>query len=170
MRRVVIFRLIPVDDPPKGLPIASPTSSEREIHKTEPGVRSSPFDGEPSPAQQTAAKLLLRYAAFARWSRQAEVTGYRIKTRASLTDLHVDLFDVTHNEVLVVLPSCARPGIWEALGRLHDQARFFTPLPRRVLLLPDEPDADLTELLLVQHVTAVWPSGPREFSRTSSML
>ncbi|MGW4890745.1 hypothetical protein ACWEQL_00525 [Kitasatospora sp. NPDC004240] len=166
VRRVFVFRLLPLDGPPTGLPHAVRTPAKRQVRETQPGVRTNPFGAKPSPAQFAAAKLLLRYESFIRWKAGAQATGYRITTGTNITELQVELFDLTRNEVVVTLASCARPAVWEALGRLHDQARFFTPRPRRVLLLPNEPDADLAELLRTQHITAVWPSGPSGFART----
>ncbi len=169
VRRAIVFRLLPLNGTPTGLPVAAPVAREREVRRVDPGTARGSVLGriEPSPAQRGAARLLLRYEAYARWAHQAELTGFRIRAFGAVTALHVDLFDLTCNELVVARASCARAVVWEALGELHDLARFFTPTPRRVLLLPCEPDADLTELLLTQHVTAAWPCGARDFARTA---
>ncbi|MCG7522841.1 hypothetical protein MHW47_00025 [Streptomyces sp. OfavH-34-F] len=77
----------------------------------------------------------------------------------------VDLYDLTRNE-LVATATQARAAVREAIGELHDIARYFAPEPTRVLALPAQPDKDLSELLHRQQVSAVWPIGPRGFGRT----
>jgi hypothetical protein len=46
-----------------------------------------------------------------------------------------------------------------AIGQLADYARFVTPTPQRVLLLPERPAADLVDLLKREHITLLVPPG-----------
>jgi hypothetical protein len=166
VRSALVFRLLPLNGPPQGLPVAVAAAEERELRRTAPGAAlgSVLLRTKPSAAQRSAGKLL-RYEAYARWTCQAELTGYRIRLPHTLTELPVDLVDLTRNELIVVRPTTARTAVWTALGELHDLVRFFDPAPRRVLLLPAEPSRDLIDLLHGEQVTVVWPSGPEEFTR-----
>ncbi|MFB7378576.1 hypothetical protein ACFC6U_27930 [Kitasatospora purpeofusca] len=166
VRQVFVFRLRPLTGPPRGLPHRAAAVTQRRVEKTGPGVRLTLPGQILAPAQQAAADMLARYEGFLRLSERSETAGYRITTGHSLSEIHVELFDHTREELVVPLASRARPGVWEALGRLNDQARFFTPAPRRALLLPGQPDPDLMDLLLSQHVTAIWPSGPFSYARS----
>ncbi|MFJ4680521.1 hypothetical protein [Kitasatospora sp. NPDC088783] len=163
VRRTVVFRLTPLDGPPHTLPPVEATAARLRLRRTEPGI---PTGTAPTPGHEAAAKLLRDYELHARHIHQCDVTGYRITPADSLTSWHVELLDHTRNEVLATLTTLARPAVWEALGRLHDQARHFRPRPRRVLLMPTGPDAGLAALLRAQKVTALWPSGPEDFTRT----
>lgn len=168
VRRAVVFRLLPLNGSPLvGLPVADPVARRRTVQPTAPcSVPGAVLrHAEPSPAQEAASKLLRHYESHARWSHKADLTGYRIKIAGAFTELHVDLYDLTRNELVVARATSARAAVQGAIGELHDLVRYFDPEPRRVLLLPSPPSSDLMELLLRQQVTAMWPSGPREFVR-----
>ncbi|MFD5610479.1 hypothetical protein [Kitasatospora sp. NPDC127060] len=168
VRQALVFRLRPLSGPPRGLPDQAAAVTERQVTRTAPGIRSALPGQRLAPAQQAAAEMLARYEGFLRLSDRCETAGYRIATGHSLSEMQVELFDRTREELVVTLASCARPGVWEALGRLNDQSRFFAPTPRRALLLPGQPDPDLMDLLLSQQVTAIWPSGPFSYARSEA--
>jgi hypothetical protein len=45
-----------------------------------------------------------------------------------------------------------------AIGQLADYVRLVEPTPRKVLLLPEKPRADLVELARSQEIEVSWPS------------
>ncbi|KUN57569.1 MULTISPECIES: hypothetical protein [Streptomyces] len=110
-------------------------------------------------------ELLVGYDDFIRASHEAEVAGYLIQI-AEDDVLSVDLFDVTRHEVVVARGSEAANTVLGALGEVLLVARFFTPVPTRLVLLPALPSPDLVDLLHELDVTIVWPSGPRMFTRS----
>ncbi|MCM2430940.1 hypothetical protein [Streptomyces sp. RKAG337] len=169
VRKALVFRLLPLKGPPTGLRPAEPVARRKVLQRSPPcpAGGTAPGRAEPSPAQEAASRLLRQYEHYARWERRADLTGYRIKIAGAITELGVDLYDLTRNELVVARASLARAVVREAIGELHDLARYFDPEPTRVLLLPSRPDKDLSELLHRQQVTAVWPIGPRRFGRTS---
>ncbi|MEV7123948.1 hypothetical protein [Kitasatospora griseola] len=165
-RRVMVFQLLPVGEPPQGLPHAAPAPLQRTVTGIGPGDLAYHLALLPqTPAREAARDLMLRYEVFLRWTEYASMERFRITTGHSATPLYVELLNNSRNELVVPVPSLARPGIWEALGRLRDQARFFESNPRGALLLPGQPDPDLADLLRGQEVIAIWPSGPLVYTR-----
>lgn len=118
-----------------------------------------------SPQRRVVNELLVGYDDFIRASREAEVAGYMIQI-AEDDALSVDLFDVTRHEVVVARGSAAASTVLSALGEVLLAARFFTPAPARLVLLPYLPSPDLVDLLHELDVTIVSPSGPRTFTRS----
>ncbi|WP_086809711.1 hypothetical protein [Streptomyces reticuliscabiei] len=110
-------------------------------------------------------ELLVGYDDFIRTSHEAEVAGYVIQI-AEDDVLTVDLFDVTRHEVVVARHSEAANTVLSALGEVLLAARFFTPVPTRLVLLPALPSSDLIDLLHEVDVTIVWPSGSGTFTRS----
>ncbi|MFJ5068408.1 hypothetical protein ACIQC7_18635 [Kitasatospora sp. NPDC088556] len=168
VRRAIVFRLLPLNGAPTGLSTADPIAERNTVRPigTGTGTGTVMRVADPSPAEEAAGRLLRAYESYARWAHQAKLSSYLVTVAGAFTELHVDLYDLTRNELVVARATAARPVVREAIGELHDLARYFDAEPRRVLLLPSPPDEDLTELLHHQQVSAVWPSGPREFARS----
>ncbi|MFI6688428.1 hypothetical protein [Streptomyces sp. NPDC050485] len=168
VRKALVFRLLPLNGPPVGLPTAEPVARRTVLQRTAPCPAGGLTPGrvEPSPAREATSRLLQQYEHHARWERRGDLTGYRIKVAGTFTELGVDLYDLTRNELVVARATLARATVREAVGELHDLARYFDPEPTRVLLLPSQPDRDLSEFLHRQQVTVVWPTGQRQFDRT----
>ncbi|MFI6112718.1 hypothetical protein [Kitasatospora sp. NPDC051164] len=164
VRRAIVFRLLPLNGAPRGLSTVDPIAELNAVRPIGPGTIMRTTD--PSPAEEAAGRLLRAYESYARWAYQAKLSSFRVKVAGAFAELHVDLYDLTRNELVVGRATAARPVVREAIGELHDLARYFDAEPRRVLLLPSAPDKDLTELLHRQQVSAVWPSGPRTFARS----
>ncbi|MEU8763410.1 hypothetical protein [Streptomyces sp. NPDC048659] len=164
VRRAVVFRLLPLNGAPTGLGTADPIAELNTVRQL--GLGTVMRAADPSPAEEAAGRLLRAYESYARWAYQAKLSSFRVKVAGTIAELHVDLYDLTRNELVVARATAARPVVREAIGELHDLARYFDAEPRRVLLLPSAPDKDLTELLHRQQVSAVWPSGPRAFARS----
>lgn len=118
-----------------------------------------------SPQRRVVDELLVGYDDYIRASYGAEVAGYVIQI-AEDDVLSIDLFDVTRHEVVVARSSEAMNTVVSALGEVLLAARFFTPAPTRLVLLPALPSSDLVNLLHGVDVTIVWPSGSGTFTRS----
>ena len=69
------------------------------------------------------------------------------------------LYDKTENVICEAKGSVARPSIRMAIGQLADYVRLVEPTPKKVLLLPERPRADLLDLARSQGIGVTWPSG-----------
>ncbi|MCJ0907035.1 hypothetical protein [Rhodococcus sp. ARC_M6] len=69
--------------------------------------------------------------------------------------LYTDVFDVTTGELVEVKADSGRATIRAALGQVLDYARHV-PHTSKAVLVPDEPGADLVDLLLRFGVAVVW--------------
>jgi len=167
LRSTIVFRLQPLDGPPEGLPLTAPLAATQQIVRTEPGFGRD-FLGlrvEAARNERATDALLDRYTMHLRTEHSANTAGYRITVPGSISVMHVELLNLSANELVVTSSSTARSVIRRMLGQLDDLARFFNPTPRRVLLLPAAPERDLAELLASRNITATWPS-PTGFDRT----
>lgn len=168
-RRIVVFRLLPLDGPPTGLPIAQPVAEETTIREVDVAT-ARPRQGalRTVPSQAAESKLLLRYEEHARWASGSTFVSYRITDGKAVTDKHVDRFDQTLNELVIARASTSQPSIWQAIGELHDLVRYFPAATGRTLVLPHAPDTGLAELLGSQGITATWPTGTDGFTRATT--
>lgn len=156
-RRALLFQLLPLNGPPSCLPAAAPAARQQHMRRTAPGIFPS-LHLVSSPSHQVADRLLQDYQVYARWKHGAAFTGYRISLPQTITELAVDLFDETRNELIAVRPTSSRPAVRDALGELLDLARCFPRQPQCALLLPAKPAEDLARLLLAQKVSILHPS------------
>ncbi|MBM7174037.1 restriction endonuclease, partial [Streptomyces sp. G44] len=83
-----------------------------------------------------------------------------------LLPLPVDLFDHTTNELVACSGSATRTHMLAAFGALIDMRRFFTPTPRRVMLVPSEPRPDLADFCTTYDTTLIWPGAKGQFLRS----
>ncbi|MGW1046566.1 hypothetical protein [Streptomyces sp. NPDC002547] len=146
----------------------SPTPSPRHrVHRVAPRTelirRVGPHPA--SPQRRAVDELLVSYDDYIRTAHDAEVAGYLINV-AEEEVLSIDLFDVTRHEVVVARHSEAAETVLSALGEILLVARYFTPVPTRLVLLPALPRPDLVDLLHEVDVTIAWPSGSRTFTRS----
>lgn len=166
-RSVIVYRLLPIDGPPSGLPTTARVPKHHEVLRIDPmltgTIRAVPH--EPSSSERAADKMLQRYEASVRWTHRFETASYRIRVARTLIELRAPLLDHTRNELVIARASTAREAVWQATGELMDLARFFAPTPRLLLLLPREPEENLAGYLRDQRVTAVWPSGRNSYCR-----
>ncbi|NUU20947.1 MAG: hypothetical protein HOV68_05435 [Streptomycetaceae bacterium] len=149
----LVFRLLPVDGPPHGLKLVTASSPELRVEPTAP-LRERHRWYEPTLTGLTA-RMLRRYATHLEDAGH-ELTGYRVLLPGLVTALPVDLFDRTRGELVVARPSMHRGAIWDAIGELHDLARFFQDA-RRLIVLPREPDPDTADLCARQQIAVTWP-------------
>jgi hypothetical protein len=104
------------------------------------------------------ARLVKRYAA---WIGQDVHFGVKgIKG----SKLFVDLFDVTHWQLLEAKAATDRETIRMAIGQLRDYKRFFDRPPTLAVLLPSRPSTDCMKLLTDNHISVIWENTSGRFS------
>jgi hypothetical protein len=176
IRQVIVFRLRPVGDvihdaaDELQLPgDIEPKSVERAVTATEEDARISEVaveeqhteralvdpSHEPYEAERREQKLVLAYKAHLE-RRGCQVMRFRIHPPGEAKPLYADLYDKTRNNLIEAKGSGTRAELRMALGQLADYGRFIKPPPRRAVLLPARPRADLEELLRSEDVAAVW--------------
>lgn len=150
LRKVIVFRLLPVDaEAPPAYP-ATPTGpavSVRDVpveaHEAET-FQSEPRR-EPTTAERREAGLVHRYVA---WLKAAggSATRNEIVHRDIGHALYTDLYDEVRQELIEAKSSASRHHVRLAIGQMADYARYVEHKSRAVLV-PSDPGPDLTELL-----------------------
>ena len=67
-----------------------------------------------------------------------------------------DLFNVTRHQLIEAKNDASRAKIRMAIGQVLDYRRFVTPEAAGAVLTPEEPAADLLELLATVGLAAIW--------------
>jgi hypothetical protein len=173
-RQVIVFRLVPVglvihdsiDELrlPEGV---TPAELDKgavgrnpvvviEVPVEQQHVEEVAVAGGPShTALRREQTLVLAYKAHLEKAGLA-VVGLRFRPQGEVRDIRADLFDRTRNNLVEAKGSGTRGQIREAIGQILDYERFISPEPRKAVLLPDRPRADLEDLLTACGIHAVW--------------
>lgn len=160
VRSVIVFRLRPLDGPPK------PSSSKLDRVGLS-GVEDVPVE-EQWTEKMFVAPSQLSYEADRR--EQALVLAFRdylLQQRHELARLKIvppgeakplfsDLIDRTTNTLYEAKGSVERGAIRMAIGQLADYKRFVEPSPQLAVLLPSRPREDLRDLLSGAAIGIVW--------------
>lgn len=72
--------------------------------------------------------------------------------------LYCDVFDKTTNTLYEAKGTVTRAAMRMAIGQLADYARLVDPAPSRVILMPEQPRADLVSLASSQGIDVAWPA------------
>jgi hypothetical protein len=81
-------------------------------------------------------------------------------------ELFVDLFDLTHWQLIEAKADTSRETIRRAIGQLRDYRRFFFPRrPALAVLLSERPSPSHMELLTDNHISVIWRAKRGSFSR-----
>jgi hypothetical protein len=121
---------------------------------------------EPYEAERREQPLVLALMAALR-GQGHEVDRLYLRPKGEPAPLLCDLYDITTNTVIEAKGSVARNSIRMAIGQLADYARLVTPAPQRVILVPEQPRADLLLLAASQGIGVTWPDGDGGFASTS---
>jgi hypothetical protein len=78
--------------------------------------------------------------------------------------LIVDLFDLTHWQLLEAKVSTSRETIRMAIGQLRDYKRYYNRPPSLAVLLPSRPSADCVKLLTDNRIAVIWKNLTGSFS------
>ncbi|MFD8417395.1 restriction endonuclease [Streptomyces sp. NPDC059650] len=165
LRKVIVFKLRPVDTPAKepatklGRVLRNQpepvTHVEIEQQETEKAFVNP--SREPYEAERREAKLVLQFSDYLR-SRGHQVHRHRIlpdgETRPLLTDLYAPELGL----LVEAKGSVTRENLRMALGQLADYSRFVQAVTRAILL-PSKPREDLIDLATSQECVVIWPAG-----------
>ncbi|MFD6967153.1 hypothetical protein [Streptomyces sp. NPDC059949] len=167
-----VFRLLPEAGTPvpTGVPAAPALQDTTATRERDLALPFRPGPGAERGRKLTsieaeAERLLKDYSSHLRQLGH-DVRRYDVTPANELLPLPVDLFDLTDNEIVACSGSVARTHVLAAFGELLDMRRFFTPTPRRVMLTPSLPRADLADLCALHDTTVVWPDREGRFHRT----
>ncbi len=144
------------DDPVKVVPI--------EQHLTERMVIEP--NREPYEAERREQPLVRELMAHLR-GQGHQVNRLQLRPKGEPAPLFCDLFDTTTNTVVEAKGSVSRAAIRMAVGQLADYSRLVDPPPRRMILVPEEPRADLLDLAASADIGVTWPDGEGGFVSTN---
>jgi hypothetical protein len=162
IRKVIVFRLVPVDTKPE-----EPDSLLPEVPQG-PTVEAVPVEEqhterafvdpgrEPYEAERREAKLVKSLRDYLR-SKGHKVVRYKILPESELKPLYADLYDETAKVLVEAKGGVTREAFRMAIGQLADYSRFL-PDSARVILVPERPRADLLSLAESVGVSVVWPA------------
>ncbi|MGK5532886.1 restriction endonuclease [Streptomyces sp. URMC 129] len=166
IRRMIIFRLVPVGEtlppPPSPAPIPIPSRElvteyvPLEQHFTE-RVDIQP-SREPYEAERREGPLVHRLREYLEGLGH-KVTRNRIRPIGEVRALYTDLYDVTDNLLVEAKGSVTREAIRMAVGQLYDYRRHIPADPRLAVLVPEQPRSDLIDLCAAANIATMWPSG-----------
>lgn len=142
----------------------SGTLGATESHTTKLSVRAA---AGATVAVRREAELTQDYKA--RLDAAGHQTGaFQIKVKGLTSTLRTDLYDATDHVLFEVKGSNSREDVRMGLGQLLDYSRYVTSpdhpgQPRRILVLPDAPPADMHHLLDQYDVGLVYRAGDGTF-------
>lgn len=162
LRKVIVFRVRPLDHEPPTHPAASAeshgtaTSVSVEAQHTETYVQVT--EAASRTVERIEQSLVLSYRDV------LAAKGHQVARRKYQPDeyakpLFSDLFDETSNTLIEAKGSVARHAIRMAIGQLADYHRFEDPDVSLAVLLPERPRAELEDLLLGMSITLIYQEG-----------
>jgi hypothetical protein len=162
IRRMIVFRLLPVGETlrPSGSPAPTPSNDliveyvPLAQHNTE-RMAISP-QREPYEAELREAPLVESFRKHLEGMGHI-VTRNKIIPRGELNALYTDLYDRTDNLLVEAKGSITREAIRMAVGQLFDYRRYINPRPRLAVLVPDHPRSDLLDLCAAENIATIWP-------------
>jgi hypothetical protein len=118
---------------------------------------------EPYEAERREQKLVRELQAA--WLAQGhDVCRLQLRPQGEPAPLFCDLYDRTDNVLVEAKGSVARAAFRMAIGQLADYQRLVDPAPRKLILVPEEPRADLLALATSQNIDVTWPNGDGGFA------
>jgi hypothetical protein len=170
VRNVIVFRLRPLDLPPKPSSsaldhVAGAGATELVVEDvaveerwTEMAFVAPSHDaGEAERAEEALVAAFREHLL-----RQGhDVSRLKIVPPGEAKPLFAGLIDRTTNTLFEAKGTVERGSIRMAVGQLLDYSRFVQPAPRLAVLLPSEPREDLRELLKSAGVEIVWRKGKK---------
>lgn len=144
------------DEPVKVVPI--------EQHLTERMVIEP--NREPREAERREQPLVLELMAFLQ-GQGHQVDRLQLRPQGEPAPLFCDLYDRTDNVLVEAKGSVSRSAFRMAIGQLADYERMVEPAPRKLILVPEEPRADLLALAASQGIGVTWPDGAGGFANSN---
>ncbi|MET9250271.1 restriction endonuclease [Nonomuraea sp. NPDC003709] len=182
LRRVIVFRLRPIDASPQPpqtslarlLDDALDDPKEDQIQELglEQQLTERMFvnpDREPYEAERKEATLVQALADYLR-GKNHKVGRHQMIPKGETRPLYTDLYDHDMNLLVEAKGSVTRENVRMAIGQLADYGRFL-PDATRAILLPTQPRQDLVDLAHSQDVVVIWPvKSGYDTSRPGPML
>jgi hypothetical protein len=171
-RRVIVFRLRPVEDisaHPEDIIPALPTTEIRQVSAdvstttTSIMVEPEAHNGKPIsrsaiPQTKVGRKEADLCEAFKSMleAHGHEVKRYQIRVAGLSSSLLTDLYDNKENVLYEAKGTSSREAVRMAIGQLMDYRRNITPDPTLAVLLPEKPHPDLQDLLSSTNIHLVY--------------
>ncbi|MFF4542779.1 hypothetical protein ACFY1J_00805 [Streptomyces sp. NPDC001406] len=97
------------------------------------------------------------------------VGAFQIRVKGLSSTLRTDLYDATDHTLYEVKGASAREDVRMALGQLLDYSRYVSTkanpsTPKRTILLPTQPDADMYDLCRIYEVDIMYRANDGTFS------
>ena len=172
-RRVIVFRLRPVDDeferldedvvPPasetKAVTVpATVTTSALVEPETTKKTKSSRSAAPETVAERREARLSEDFQAYMR-ARGRTLMRFQITVKGSTSTLLTDLYDDQAHVLYELKGAGTREAVRMAIGQLFDYRRHIRPAdPKLAILLPEEPHEDLRALVDSVGIALVYQS------------
>ncbi|GAA0970226.1 hypothetical protein GCM10009555_018780 [Acrocarpospora macrocephala] len=168
LRRVIVFRLKPLDTDPQPpqtklarlLAAADKPEAEDQVQDLplEQQLTERSFVNpaqEPYEAERKEASLVQALADYLR-GKGHTVGRHQMLPKGETRPLFTDLYDKDLTLLVEAKGSVTRENVRMAIGQLADYGRFLTEAIRAILL-PTEPRTDLLSLAHGQDIVVIWP-------------
>lgn len=168
LRRVIVFRLKPLDTAPQPpqtklarlLDDAKTTGAEDQVQDLplEQQLTERSFVNpaqEPYEAERKEASLVQSLGDYLR-GKGHSVGRHQMLPQGETRPLFTDLYDKDLKLLVEAKGSVTRENMRMAIGQLADYGRFL-PEAARAILVPTEPRADLITLAHSQDIVVIWP-------------
>jgi hypothetical protein len=163
LRSVFVFRLRPVGPTWEGCTARAPEGGlAQEVPLEAANIESYVRERahlEPEVALRTEAALVARYSAWIARAVNGTTTRQAIPTAAGHM-MYTDLFVRETRELVEAKSSSSRTHMRSALGQILDYARYV-PHSSLAILVPSQPDPEMTQLLIAHGVGCIWESEKR---------
>ncbi|OKJ16786.1 restriction endonuclease [Kitasatospora sp. CB01950] len=167
VRKVIVFRLRPVDAQPQDpttrlgrLLEATDNSNPVQSLPLEQHLTEKMFvepNREAYEAERKESKLVAALADYLR-ARNLHAERHQILPAGETRPLYTDVYVGPLNLLVEAKGSVTREHIRMAIGQLADYSRYL-PNPTKAILVPSEPRADLLDLAGSQDCVVIWPEG-----------
>ncbi|MEU9945661.1 restriction endonuclease [Streptomyces lavendulae] len=165
LRKVIIFRLKPVDTEPKKPAtklgrLLSDDPSKVDVLPLERNETEKSFvnpNGETYEAERREAKLVKAFADYLT-DKGHESCRHRMLPPGESRPLFTDLYSKQLGLLVEAKGSVTRENVRMAIGQLADYSRFVDH-STRAILLPSQPRKDLLDLAQSQGCVVIWPEG-----------
>lgn len=170
-RKMIQFRLLPIvpalrssDDPQREEPAAAPTSIPLDpvpVLTPVETLRSIDIEQVIEMQRRLSSRVELQLVhRFHEWlaARNVASTGLLIPYAPERRNLRADLYLPVASTLVEAKATASRESLRMAIGQLLDYARWLTPRPRLLVLLPSTPSDDMIALLESLSIGVAWPN------------
>ncbi|MFD4587926.1 restriction endonuclease [Streptomyces sp. NPDC058434] len=176
LRKVIVFRLMPVDTVPKApesrlghlLGSAPNRVDELPLERNETEKSFVNPNRVTYEAERIEARLVHSFASYL-MSRGHESCRHRMLPPGETRPLFTDLYCKRLGLLVEAKGSVTRENVRMAIGQLADYGRFVEHT-KRAILMPSQPRADLLALAESQGCAVIWPEGRNYASTDPSAL